>query len=190
MLLKGIYDLSAGDTADWVDVSKVSHRLGMTDPSARAGANYVAGRGLVQDRRVMGDLPTVNLTVSGVDATEGALAQPNRPTRDFPAAINVLHVGTTIGGSIMQGSAGATQHNTASFTQQGWDMASLARDLGALKGVLRAEARTPDQFRALAEVAAAEESAKKGDGRATAGALGKLGMAGRWVAGLAQALAS
>ncbi len=37
LLLKGIYDQSGGDTAEWVDVSKVSHPLGMTEPSARAG---------------------------------------------------------------------------------------------------------------------------------------------------------
>ncbi|WP_426958404.1 hypothetical protein [Muricoccus radiodurans] len=183
-LLREFYDRSGGDTGEVLETRVIVEQIGMDKGPARAALLYLFGRGLAEDTREVAELPAAILTSAGVDAIEGARDNPQRATRDFPN-LNISIVGSMYGSALQQGSHGSTQNSTQVLAQ-GLDLPQLAKELGELKALLRTEATTSDQFRALAEVAAAEDGAKAGDAKSTAGSLGKLGGAAKWVAGLAQ----
>jgi len=67
--------------------------------------------------------------------------------------------------------------NTFTQNQLQVDLTKLAPELTQLHQAMKTEADTPDQYRALAEVADAEKAAKAGEGHKVAG---YLRAAGQW----------
>ena len=94
--------------------------------------------------------------------------------------------GALMGDTFFTGQAGAVgPHSSATHFQQLWnanqsgiDLKVLADELGRLRGLLRADASTPDHDVAIGAVAEAESAARSGDGPK---ALQHLQRAGKWV---------
>lgn len=191
LLLKRIHEVARGDVEQIVTTRKIVSEFGMNEDDAAAAVNYLDGEYLVKAIGEVGNrIPRVFITTSGVNAIEDALRNPRINTHYFPAAQNVINNNVininNNSGHIQQGNVNSIQSNVSSSNVLRMDLHSLCLELGRLREALVKEARTSEQFGALAEVVAAEEAANKGDEPGTRNALAKLKGAGKWVIATAE----
>lgn len=185
VLLKGVYDKTSGNVQKLIEGEEVVEKLRVDKDAAEAGLNYLIDQGLLRDARIVSDrYPLVFITGSGVNAIEESLHYPRRATQYFPAAYNVINIGTMSGGSIQQGTIASVQ-NTQTIT--GTDMVKLAAELPKLLEALKSAATSPEHYVAMGQIASAELAARKSDASGVREALTKLGpTAGKWVLSAAE----
>lgn len=189
LLLQGIHEDARGDTQKIVQTRKISSSLGLGEDEGAAAVNYLDGEGLV---RVIGEvgnrISRTFITSSGVNAVENALHNPGIPTRYFPAVQNIINIQQNYA-PIQQGNINSNLNYHHIKNYHSLNLPILAHELGKLLEVLRQEARTPEHFNALSNLATAEEAAKAGHESKACQALSGLKAAGGWVLGTAEKIA-
>jgi len=138
-VMKAIFDASGGSEHKEVLGHELAAQLGLTDQELGDACRYLAGEGLIEEAAPdMSGSPVpywVNIRHLGIKEIEQSLQAPNKPTKHFPPAISVIHIGGNVTNSpIQSGSPGAQQEVTIG------DL-----DLGAIRNFLHElETRAPD----------------------------------------------
>ena len=139
LVLETLYRRLNGRSGMPINRKGLAEELGLDDETVEDAIDYLVGEGLAK-------IPTfegVTITHSGVKEIEGALSEPDRPTKFFPP-VSIVHfysqnnIGSNVQNNI--GSQGQFQNATSGSTQTqsvaNNDLASLRAFVALLKGRL------------------------------------------------------
>jgi hypothetical protein len=107
-VLKAVYEAANGRPSAQVDVSQAVAPLNMTDQEVAEALEYLIDEGLAEHKYYNDQ--RISLTQYGLKQIESALAEPQHPTKHFPAVINITHVQTMIHSQVQQGTDRSSQH--------------------------------------------------------------------------------
>jgi len=111
-LLTGIYDLANADVMAFLTQEQwrpIATSLGLTEDQANAAVMYLERKRLILFRATQW---LISITEYGIDEVEAARRQPERGTREFPAAVTLNIIGEMHGSQAQIGSHGSTQVGT------------------------------------------------------------------------------
>lgn len=111
--LNKLYELSGGDTHDFINGAEVAFQIGIQDGNEDCAiviADYLEHEELIKSVKGIGGFPmSIRITHKGIKEIEGALKKPDQPTEHF-MPINILNVGQIVGSNIQQGTKFCSQN--------------------------------------------------------------------------------
>ena len=104
--MNNLYESTNGDERAYVDMAEIGMELGFNRDETYLAAQYLKGEGLLKFETLSGH---ISITHLGVAEVESALQHPDKPTHHFPAAQNIINIGTMTQSVIQQGNANSRQ---------------------------------------------------------------------------------